>query len=69
MTDFVDWDLKHQNIVKTLYTDTLYNSRIRYKVNIICTNVPVSLEFELITTEVQFNVKLFGDKHCHCKDG
>ena len=69
MTDFVDWDIKHQNkhTVKTLYTDTLYNSKILYKVN-ICTNVP-ALELELITTEIQFNIKLFGDKLCHCQEG
>ena len=26
------------------------------------------LTFDFITVEVQFNVKLFGDKHCHCKE-
>ena len=62
MNDFVDWDIKHQNkhTVKALYTDTLYKNRIFYNVGSICTNVLVSLEFELITTEIQFNVKLFG---------
>ena len=55
--------------VKTLYSDILYNSKILYNVNCICTNVPVQFEFEFFTTEIQFNVKLFGDKQCHCKEG
>ena len=29
------------NTVKTLYTDTLYNSKILHNVSSICTNVPV----------------------------
>ena len=32
-----------------------------YNINVICTNVPVQLKFEFITTEIQFNDKLFGD--------
>ena len=24
---------------------------------------------EFITTKIQFNVKLFGDKHCQCNEG
>ena len=37
--------------------------------NSICTKVPDKLEFELITTEIQFNLKLFGDNNCRCKQG
>ena len=59
----------HDCTVKTLYSDILYNSKILYNVNCICTNVPVKLEFEFVTTEIQFNVKLFGDKQCRCKEG
>ena len=55
--------------VKTLYSDILYNSKILYNVNCICTNVPVQPEFEFVTTEIQFNVKLSGDKQCRCKEG
>ena len=29
---------------------------------VICTNVPVKFEFEFITTDIQLNIKLFGDK-------
>ena len=37
--------------VKTIYTDTLHNIKILNNVSSICTNVPVYLEFEFITTE------------------
>ena len=53
--------------MKTLY-GTLYNSNILYNVGSICTNAPSLLEFEFITTEIQFNIKLFGNKHCLCKE-
>ena len=56
------------NTVKTLYSDILYNSTILYNVNCICTNVPVKLKFEFITTEIQSNVKLCLDKQCRCKE-
>ena len=49
---------------KTLYTD----SKILYNVGSICTNVPIWLEIEFITTEIQFNIKVFGDEHCRCKE-
>ena len=55
--------------VKTLYNDILYNSKILYNVNCICTNVLVKLKFEFNIKEIQLNVKLFGDKQCHCKEG
>ena len=55
--------------VKTIYSDILYGSKILYKVNFICTNTRVKLGFEFFTTEIQFNVKLFGDKQCRCKEG
>ena len=58
-----DWIYSEKN-----YSDILYNSKILYDVNCICTNVPVKFEFEFITIEIQFNVKLFGDKQCHCKE-
>ena len=29
----------------------------------------MQIEFYVIITELQFNVKLFGDKNCHCKEG
>ena len=35
--------IKEQGTVKTLYSDILYNSKVLYNVNDICTNVPVSL--------------------------
>ena len=65
-----NWNLiEMQKTVNPLHTDTLYNSKILY-INCICTNhVSVQIEFDFITTEIQFNVKLFGDKHCCCKDG
>ena len=50
--------------VKTGYIHILYNSNILYNFNCFCTNVPVKLEFEFITTEIQ----LFGDKQCCCKE-
>ena len=28
-----------------------------------------SLTWIWVTTEIQFNIKLFGDKHCCCKEG
>ena len=55
--------------MKTLYSDILYNSKILYNVNCICTNVTVKLGIEFVTTEIQFNVKLFGYKQCRCKEG
>ena len=55
--------------MKTLYTDTLYNSKILHNVGSIFTNVPVNLEFEFITTEISSTSNYFGDKHCHCKEG
>ena len=55
--------------MKTLYSDILYNSKILYNVDCICTNVPIKLKFEFITTEIQLNVKLFKDKQCRCKEG
>ena len=57
------------NILKTFNIDTLYNSKILYNIICICTNVPVYIEFEFFTTEIQFYVKLFGDKYCQCKEG
>ena len=27
------------------------------------------IEFVFITTTIQFNVKLVGDKHCRCEEG
>ena len=56
-------------IVKTVYSDILYNSKILNNVNCICTNVSDQLEFAIITTEIQFNIKLFADKQCLCKEG
>ena len=47
----------------------LYYSKILYNVGNNFTNVPVYIEFELITTEIQFTVKLFGYEHCCCKEG
>ena len=55
--------------VNPLYNDTLYNSKILYNVISICTKVQVKLKIEFITTEIQFNIKLLGDKHCLCKEG
>ena len=49
---------------------SLYNSKILYNVNCICTNIPVECGF--ITTEIQFYIKLFGDSvivkkvDCNC---
>ena len=43
----------YQYTVKPLYSDLLYNSKIPYNVICICTNVPVYLEFDFITTELQ----------------
>ena len=57
-----------ENTVKTLCSDILYKSKILYNVNCICTNAPIKLQFEFITTEIQFNVKLFEDKQCRCKE-
>ena len=56
-------------IVKILYSDILYNSKILYNINCISTNVPFKLRIKFITTEIQFNVKLFGDKQCCSKEG
>ena len=64
LLDMSAWTFKGEvsaYVVKTLCSDILYNSKILYNVNCICTNVPVKLEFEFITTEIQFNVKLFED--------
>ena len=55
--------------VKTLYTGILYNGNILYNVIGICTNVPVQLDFEFITLEIQFNVKLFGHIRGRCREG
>ena len=60
--------LMHSCTVKTLYTDTLYNSKILYNIISISANLPADIEFDFITTENQFNVKLFGDKHCISKE-
>ena len=62
------WNLRTFT-VKTIYSDILYNSKILYNVNCICTNVPVYLKFEFIATEIQTNVNFLGDKHCCCKEG
>ena len=61
-TDFIE-------TVKALYSDIHYNSKILYNINSICTNVPIKLKFKFITTEIQFSLKLFGDKQCRCKEG
>ena len=53
------------DIVKTLYNDC----KNIYNVGSICTNIPVWLEFEFNTKEIKFSIKLFGDKHCRCKEG
>ena len=55
--------------VEILYRDILYNSKILYNVHYICSKAPVQLKFEIITTEIQFNIKLFGDKLCRCEEG
>ena len=47
----------------------LYNSKLLYNLGSICTKVPDKLEFELITTEIQLILKLFGDNHCRCQEG
>ena len=56
------------NTVNPLYTDAPYNSISLYNASCICANVPVQIEFDFITTEFLFNVKLFGDHHCQCKE-
>ena len=66
--DKVSW-VTGVTILKTFSNDTLYNSKFLYNIICICTNVPVYIEFEFITTEIQFDIKLFADKHCHCKVG
>ena len=61
VSDYLFIQGRRQNAtVKNLYTDNLYNSKIHNNVGSGCTNVPVQLEFEFITIEIQLNVKLFG---------
>ena len=36
---------------------TLFKSKVIYNVGSICTNVPVQLENELISTEIRFNIQ------------
>ena len=59
--------------VKSLCTDTIliiYNSKL-FTTSVLFTQM---FQFSLnlssdITTEIQFKVKLFGDKHCPCEEG
>ena len=55
--------------VKTLYTDTLYNSKILYNVISICSNVPFSLNLDSLQQKFSLTSNYSGDKHCLCKDG
>ena len=55
--------------VKTHHIDTLYNSKILYNVSCFCKNVPLLIEYDFISTEIQFNVKVFWDKLHPCIEG
>ena len=46
--------------MKTLYTDTITANSLQRQYYMYLQK----LEFEFITTEIQFNLKLFWVKHC-----
>ena len=55
--------------VKPLYNDILCKSKILYNINFICSKLWMCSEIGFFITEIQFNIKIFGNQLRRRKEG